>query len=337
MQPSLRGAGFLRRLASLGRLLTTNPGPLFSGSWQAAARAKIKHFIEDVSMRNKTLAIGITTKDRWDDLAITLDSLRDNGLHRFETIVIDDGSNKPMPHAFRERFHWVRFQRYESSQGYIAQRNRLAELLTADLYLSLDDDSYPASGAQLDEAAAWLNAKADAAALTFAIRTSSDMTAHPLDQRQPYPVRYYIGCAHMVKRQLFLHLRGYTEALGHYCEETDFALKAWKQGFKVYRYPSLAVIHRQSVIGRNNANLNRLLTRNLIWVSAWRSPYVFLIIELLFRVLRMFRLEAHRRHWHAVLHGYFEALAGLPKVAQFRDPVPLRSYLAWLRNPVERT
>ena len=77
-------------------------------------------------MRDNTLAIGITTKDRWHDLAVTLDRLRENGLHRFETIVIDDGSIRPMPHTFRERFNWIKFQRFESSQGYIVQRNRLA-------------------------------------------------------------------------------------------------------------------------------------------------------------------------------------------------------------------
>ena len=285
-----------------------------------------------------TVAIGITTKDRWDDLSLTLDSLRQNGLHRLETIVIDDGSSKPMPETFRDRFAWVRFERSESSEGYIVQRNRLAQLLTAELYLSLDDDSYPVPSAHLAQAAAWLLEKQDAAALTFAIRGSFDqMSSLKADGCRPYPVRHYIGCAHMVKRQLFLQLRGYTEALGHYCEETDFALKAWKQGFKVYKYPSVVVIHRKSAIGRNAANANRLLTRNLIWVSAWRSPFAFLMIELLFRVLRMFRLKTHRLQWKAVLRGYFEALAGLPKVARFRDPVPLRRYLAWLKNPVELT
>jgi GT2 family glycosyltransferase len=289
-------------------------------------------------MGGPTIAIGITTKDRWDDLFVTLDSLRQNGLHRFETIVIDDGSTKPMPYTFRDRFDWVRFERSESSQGYIVQRNRLAQLLTAEVYLSLDDDSYPVPSAHLDQAAAWLIEQQDAAALTFAIRTTSGtMSSFKPSVCRPYPVRHYIGCAHMVKRKLFLHLRGYTEVLGHFCEETDFALKAWKHGFKVYKYPSVVVTHTQSAIERDAADANRLLTRNLIWVSAWRSPFVFVIIELLFRIVRMFTFKTHRLHWKAVLRGYFEALAGLATVAQFRDPVPFRRYLAWLRNPVELT
>ena len=94
-------------------------------------------------MGGSTIAIGITTKDRWDDLSVTLDGLRQNGFHKLETIVIDDGSSKQMPNTFRDRFDSVRFKRPESSQSYIVQRNRLAQLLTAEVYLSLDDDSYP--------------------------------------------------------------------------------------------------------------------------------------------------------------------------------------------------
>lgn len=287
-------------------------------------------------MSYSSIGVGIATKDRWDDLSGTLEMLRQSGLHTLETIVIDDGSSMPMPDAFRERFAWVRFERSESSRGYIAQRNRLARLLTAELYLSLDDDSYPAPGAPpLNHAAAWLIGKQDAVALAFAIQRPCEDACGPHISR-PYPVRQYIGCAHMLKRELFVRFGGYTEPLRHYCEETDFALKAWKKGFKVYKYPSVVVIHGRSPAGRDSANANRLLARNLIWVSFWRSPLTFFIIEVLGRVVRMLRLKAHRCHWRAVIRGYFEALVGLPHVVEFRDPLTFRTYAAWLRNPIER-
>lgn len=287
-------------------------------------------------MSTPSIGIGITTKERWDDLAVTLEALRQNGLDSLETIVIDDGSRMPMPLAFKQRFPWVRFERCDTSIGYIAQRNRLARILTSQLYLSLDDDSYPAAGVPLDDGARWLAARDDAIALAFAIRTPSE-AVNPCSHRirAPYPVRHYIGCAHMLKRDLFLAVGGYTESLIHYCEETDLALKAWKRGFKVYKYPSVVVIHGRSAVGRNAARANRLLARNLIWVSSWRSPVAFFAIELLFRVFRMLRCKAHRAHWQAVLRGYFEALAGLPSVTQFRDPLTITRYAAWLKNPVE--
>ena len=45
------------------------------------------------------LGIGITTRDRWEDLALTLSILSANGYGGSETIVIDDGSRQPVPAA----------------------------------------------------------------------------------------------------------------------------------------------------------------------------------------------------------------------------------------------
>ena len=41
----------------------------------------------------RQVGIGITTRDRWDDLAVTLSELSRNGYSDAETLVIDDGSN----------------------------------------------------------------------------------------------------------------------------------------------------------------------------------------------------------------------------------------------------
>jgi glycosyltransferase involved in cell wall biosynthesis len=283
-----------------------------------------------------SIGIGITTKDRWNDLTVTLDKLCHHGLSGLETIVIDDGSNEPMPQAFRQRFPWVRFERFENSQGYIVQRNRLAQMLTSDLYLSLDDDSYPKTSARLHNAAAWLLGREDAVGLAFSIQT-------PFDKKDsltalgavPYPVRFYIGCAHMLKRDLFCRLGGYTESLFYYCEEIDFALKAWKHKFKVYKYSSVVVFHDMSPSGRNAANANRFLTRNDIWISFWRSPYPIFILHLFIRLPMILRFKIHRLQWKAALRGYLEALVGLLRVARYRDPLSFRKYLAWLNWPKE--
>jgi GT2 family glycosyltransferase len=283
-----------------------------------------------------SIGIGITTKDRWNDLAVTLDRLRDNGLSGLETIVIDDGSSEVMPTVFGERFAWVKFERSERSQGLIVQRNRLAHMLTSELYLSLDDDSYPRTNAHLAQAAAWLISQQDVVALAFSIQTpSQEAEQSKRVAAAPYPVRFYIGCAHMLKRQLFCRLGGYTECLLQYGEEMDFALKAWKQGFHVYKYPSVVVFHDKSPIGRNPANANRLLTRNEIWISFWRSPYPILFLQLLIRVPKMLRWQTHRVQWKAVLQGYFQALCGACRVAKYRDALSLQRYCAWLMKPTE--
>ena len=50
------------------------------------------------------LGIGITTRDRWDDLEVTLSELRSKGYENAETIVVDDGSKQPLPPALKRHF-----------------------------------------------------------------------------------------------------------------------------------------------------------------------------------------------------------------------------------------
>jgi GT2 family glycosyltransferase len=57
------------------------------------------------------LGIGITTRDRWDDLEVTLSELRNKGYENAETIVVDDGSKQPLPPSLKATFPKVRFER----------------------------------------------------------------------------------------------------------------------------------------------------------------------------------------------------------------------------------
>ena len=114
------------------------------------------------------IGIGITTKDRWQDLEATLTVLDSKGFSALETIVIDDGSSCPAPPALRQRFPWVRFERTDRSYGLIVQRNRLARMITSAYYLSLDDDSFPAAG-NLGSAVRFLEGKPDTLGLAFSI------------------------------------------------------------------------------------------------------------------------------------------------------------------------
>src|SRR3974377_421297 len=99
-----------------------------------------------MSARLDSIGIGITTRDRWDDLAGTLSELSMRGSEDLETIVIHDGSKQPLPKALRAAFPKVRFERVNRSLGLVVQRNSLAQMLSSTYYLSLDDDSSPVAG-----------------------------------------------------------------------------------------------------------------------------------------------------------------------------------------------
>ena len=71
------------------------------------------------------IGIGIPTRDRWDELALTLQKLAEYGLGKNETIVLDDGSREPVPAALRERFPHVRFERTTRARYVTGGRNDL--------------------------------------------------------------------------------------------------------------------------------------------------------------------------------------------------------------------
>src|SRR6266404_7425207 len=186
------------------------------------------------------VGIGITTKDRWDDLAVTLTELRNKGYENAETIVIDDGSKQPLPPDLRSTFPKVRFERAERCLGLVVQRNRLARMLSSTYYLSLDDDSFPVAG-DIGKAVIWPENHPLVAALALHIVQRDGSIPRPETPREPFPVRYYIGCAHLLRRKQFIALGGYLERLYYFGEENDFCLKALRQGASTYAFPAVVL------------------------------------------------------------------------------------------------
>lgn len=280
--------------------------------------------------RKSLISIGISTRDRWEELEFTLAKLADAGLDRYETIVIDDGSRKPVARELRERFSWVRFERTETSRGYILQRNWLASQLSAPVYLSLDDDSHVEHG-DVEAAAEWLLGCEDAVALALRI-VLENLQIRP-ETSAPYPVRYFIGCGHMLKRELFLNMGGYREELKCYCEEHEFALRANRSGYIVYSYPRVTVRHLMSETGRNLDRINFFLTRNDLWLAAWHFPLPYLILSYLNCLPRQLRMAVHRPYWRSIVRGFFSAILSLPKVWHLRDALSLRQFYRLRQYP----
>ena len=101
-------------------------------------------------------------------------------------------------------------------------------MLSSDYYLSLDDDSFPAAG-DVDKAVQFLEAKPHTVGLAFSIILRDELL--PGSVQTPAPVRYYIGCGHLLKRELFLRLGGYADNW-IYGEEPEFCLRALHKGYR---------------------------------------------------------------------------------------------------------
>ena len=277
-----------------------------------------------VSKRGE-IGIGITTKDRWEDLDGTLSVLDSRGFSDLETIVIDDGSSHPAPASLRNRFPWVRFERSNQSLGLIAQRNRLAEMMTSDYYLSLDDDSFPAAG-DFDKAVEFLEAKPDTVGLAFSIVHRYETL--PGSVKPPVPVRYYIGCGHLLKRELFLRLGGYADNWV-YGEEPEFCLRALHQGYRVYLYPGVVIRHNRSPVARNLSRTARYYIRNEALVGLRYFPFPYSLLRYFNTLPGILRNPEWNPQWPSLVRGWVEALWCSVRWRHLRRPLPLEQFRAW--------
>jgi len=280
----------------------------------------------------RQVGIGITTRDRWDDLAVTLSELRRNGYGDAETVVIDDGSNKPVRPELRAAFPKVRFERTDRSLGYVVQRNRLAQMLTSTYYLSLDDDSFPVAG-NINEAVIWLENHPSVAALALHIVRARESIPPAETLGEPFPVRYYIGCAHLLRREQFLKLGGYLDCLHYLGEEVDFCLKALLHGCSTYAYPGVVIRHNRTLVARNLAKASRYYIRNQAIIGMLYFPFPFFILRVI-NCLLLLRNPTWNLHPGSLLVGWLEAFVCAIKWRRLRRPLSLSQFRAWRRLPL---
>jgi GT2 family glycosyltransferase len=283
----------------------------------------------------RRLGIGITTRDRWDDIAITLSELRKGGYEDVETIVVDDGSRQPIPKTLRSEFPKVCFERVDRALGLVVQRNRLAKMLSTTYYLSLDDDSYPVAG-DINQAITWLENHSSVAALALHV-VQKDEAVPSLDTPgDPFPVKYYTGCAHLLRREQFLELGGYLDDLYYFCEEVDFCLKALRQGFGTFAYPGVVIRHTRTPVARNSRKSARYYMRNQVILGLLYFPFPFSILRV-GGCLQILNDPKTNSHPISLLLGWLEAIVCGISWLKFRQPLSLAQFRAWKALPFPQT
>ena len=276
--------------------------------------------------------IGITTKNRWDDLKVTLEKIRDFGLGGLRIIIFDDCSDVPCPYLVSAICPGAEIKRFGISRGLIVRRNEIAAVMDAKYYLSLDDDSFPFAGS-LEDAVAYAELLSDNLCLGFPIymplvdkNFSVSLTAEPVQ------VRSFVGCSHLLDRQRFLDLGGYREELIHQGEESEIAVRAFQHGLLCRRFSGFQITHMATNIGRSFYRMDFYGGRNRLLWNDWYLPSGRKVVKQAQTVAsRLLDFAATLRP------GYFRGgLAGLRDIRRYkahRRPLTPKQYQEWTRLP----
>lgn len=217
------------------------------------------------------ITIGIGTKDRWPDLADAIPRTRALLGADVKILVIDDGSQTEPSAEVLAVLDGTDFRRDGKNTGYIRRRNELAAAIQTPFYLSLDDDSYPVAG-DLAAAVRFALERPQIACLGFPVKNAEGKDEVASARGEPYQARHFIGCAHLHRVEIFRKFGGYRAELVHQGEEVDFAARAFQEGFEVWHYPAVQVVHHYSIRGRNWFRMDFHGARNRWLWNDWYLP-----------------------------------------------------------------
>lgn len=269
--------------------------------------------------------IVITTRNRESDLRTLLRLLTSHPLwEKYPIWIHDDASDQVSPEYWADLRQHATVMCNPERTGYIVNRNASNQAAPYDLIFSLDDDSCFVDADGPDQAVAYLQANPQVAALAFPLVDS--LTPPPAASTTPYPCLTYIGCAHLIRKDVFVRLGGYRSDFVHQGEEPELCARIWAAGYEVHAFPGCRVHHWVSPTARNYQRMGFYGPRNRVWSHILHTPFLLLGVEVLRAIASYSKLSFSTRLPLTHFNGLWAGLKqGIVNWSQ-RQPLPLRLY-----------
>lgn len=280
------------------------------------------------------VAVTITTHDRQQELARTLGQIARLNPPPDEILVCADGCQDGTVAFLREQQPGVRVIVHETARGSIPSRNELAGLTDCDVFVSLDDDSYPLDLDFVPRVRDLFERHPRLAVAAFAQRSDEfPETLNASGFGDACFAGSYANSGAAIRRDAFMQLGGYPDFFFHAYEEPDFALRCAAAGWQIRFEPKLIIRHHFTTIQRNEIRTHHRHARNECWSVLLRCPGVLIPFVAAFRALRQFGYAASRGLSWVIREPvwWWQAVCGIPKCLSARNPVPWRRYRAWMK------
>jgi glycosyltransferase involved in cell wall biosynthesis len=272
--------------------------------------------------------IVVTTKDRRDELRRMLETAFTQTLaDDLEVLVVDDGSTDGTAEMVRSDFPDARVERSGESLGYIAQRNRGAELARGPVIVSLDDDAILPSSHTIEQTLDdFDHPRIGAVAMPFVdVRTSTVHRQEAPDPEGRWVTPSYIGTAHALRREVFLAVGGYRPELRHQAEEPDLCLRMLDAGY-VTRLGRADALHHLESPKRNLPRIIELGRSNDLMHGFNNVPMPYLVPRLAKVTLHSLLFALQWRQPRAVARGLWRGYSAGLRTLGSRRPVRRSTY-----------
>jgi len=280
------------------------------------------------------VAVTITTHNRRAELERTLAQLDRLVPPPDAILVCADGCTDDTLEYLKAQRPSVHVIVHQTARGSVSSRNELAYTADCDVFISLDDDSYPLDPDFILRVCAVFETSPQLAVAAFAQR--SDEFPESLTRSDFGEVSFpgsFANSGAAIRRDIFVRLEGYPEFFFHAYEEPDFALRCTAIGWQIRFEPSLVVRHHFTSAQRNEIRTHQRHARNECWSVLLRCPLPQMPFVLLFRALRQFGYACSRGFTWAIREPawWWQAVKGCGRCLSLRRPIAWGQYLAWMK------
>lgn len=202
-------------------------------------------------MTDSTFSILITTKNRINDLAFTLDKIK-HLLDREDVLcmVCDDGSTDGTTSFLQKHYPNIKLIQNLKSRGLIYSRNRLLSMVSTDFAVSIDDDLHFVTPNPLELIRDFFEQHPYAAVLGFRIFWSKDEPQSSATTEEVVLMQSYAGGAHAFRMKAWRDIPDYPAWFVFYGEENFASYQLFKKKWQVYYLPEILVNHRVDIKAR---------------------------------------------------------------------------------------
>lgn len=285
-----------------------------------------------------THSILITTKNRLEDLKITLNKIsylleKEN----VECIICDDGSSDGTFQYLIDNYKQIQVIQNKRSKGLIFSRNRLLNITQADYAITLDDDAHIVSNNPSEIIESFFLKHPKCAVIASRIFWGKDLPSNLADAMSSTRVKGFVGCGHVWRMDAWRSIPNYPDWFVFYGEEEFASYQLFKNKWEVWYVPALFIQHRVDVKSRKkNKDYTTRLRRSLR--SGWYLYFMFYPLHLipkkflytLWIQLKLKVLKGDFKALKAILWALFDLIVNLPKcfvgnrlssnqIAQYRE------------------
>jgi GT2 family glycosyltransferase len=288
-------------------------------------------------MTNSNFSILITTKNRKDDLAFTLQKshhLLDRDDVNF--IICDDGSIDGTYQFIQDNYPKIKLIKNDKSRGLIYSRNRMMKLVTAAFAISIDDDLHFITQNPLEIIEKAFKENPDVGLFSFRIFWNLEEPRITKCDEISHQMKSFAGGANAWRMAAWREIPEYPAWFVFYGEEDFASFQLFKKNWKVFYLPEVLVNHRVNIKNRKkDPDYSLRLQRALR--SGWYLYFLFYPLstipkKMAYSIWMQFKLKVFKgdlKALKALLLAIVDLLFSFPKIIKNANRLSNKEYKAY--------